>query len=332
MSNIKKIAILTSGGDSPGMNKAIASIAESATLNNWKTYVVINGYKGLYENNIREAVHRILLSNSNLAGSCILSSRFPEMKDVEVQKKCAQNLKDLEIDVLFVLGGNGSFAGAKKLADLGIKVICLPCTIDNDVSGTQFTIGFDSALNACVDTIDTLRATSDTHGNTMLVEIMGRKCSDLTIAASHATSVDYIITPYNVKTPDEIVEIIKKIKSIPHKKSALILITELIYTGKPNEQISLSDLRKYVEEKTNTPTKTHVIGFVQRGARPTAIERYNASRIARYGVHLASIGKYNVAIGINGNEMVVTDINANFDKLENKDKALEAIKTINKIH
>ncbi len=331
MKKIKKIGILTSGGDSPGMNKALATIVEESQKHGWEAYVIINGYKGLYENKIRLASHRLVLSQANLAGSCILSSRFPQFKDDSVADVAAKNAKDAGLDVIFVLGGNGSFAGSKKLRDRGINVMDLPCTIDNDVAGTQFTIGFDSALSACVDTVDMLRATADTHGNTMLVEIMGRKCSDLTIATSLATEVDYIITPYNVKTPDEIVEIVKKIKQIPHKKAAMILITELIYTGKDGEQIALHDLKKYVEEKTKIPTKTHVIGFVQRGAHPTAIERYNASRMARHAVNLAAQGKLNLAIGIDGNDMVETSIDANFDRVENKAKVEAAIKLINRV-
>ncbi len=327
----KKIAILTSGGDAPGMNKAVATIAQEANKLGWETFVSLEGFKGLYEDRIKPVNLRLVDSSSNLAGSVILSSRFPEFKDDKVADVCVANLKKHGIELVFVLGGNGSFAGSKKLVDRGINVLDIPCTIDNDVSHTEYTIGFVSALTACVDTIDMLRATCDTHGNTMLVEIMGRKCSDLTIAAAFACNVDYIITPYNVKSPDEVVDIINRIKAQPNKKSALILITELIYTGKDGEQIHLNDLRKYVEEKTKIPTKNHVIGFVQRGAHPTAIERYNADRISRHAINLAKNGKYNLAIGIDGDRMVETSINENFNRVENEKKVHEALKLINVI-
>ncbi len=328
---MRKIGILTSGGDAPGMNKAIATLAQEANKLGWETYVILEGYKGLYENRIKLANQRLLASSANIAGSVILSSRFPEFKEDAIADKCAQNLKDKGIDLVFTLGGNGTFTGAKRLIARGINVIGLPCTIDNDVNHTEYTIGFVSALSACVDTIDMLKATCDTHGNTMLVEIMGRKCSDLTIAASFATNVDYIITPYNVKSPDELVEIVKNIKSQPNQKGVIILITELIYTGKDGEAIHLNDLRKYVEEKTNTPTKTHVIGFVQRGAHPTAIERYNADRMSRHAISLAKNKKYNLAIGIDGDRTIETDLNADFNKLENEKKVKEALKLINVI-
>ncbi len=329
MSNNKKIAILTSGGDAPGMNKAVATLTQEATKRGWETYVVLEGYKGLYEDRIKLVNQRLVASSANLAGSVILSSRFPEFKEDDVTDRCVKNLKDKGIDTLFVLGGNGTFMGSKRLVDRGIKVIGIPCTIDNDVNHTEYTIGFVSALSACVDTIDMLKATADTHANIMLVEIMGRKCSDLTIAASFASNIDYIITPYNVKTPDEVVDIVKKIKAQPNQKGVIILITELIYTGKAGEQIHLNDLRKYVEEKTKNPTKTHVIGFVQRGAHPTAIERYNADRMSRHAIELVDQNKYNVAIGIDGDRTLETSLDADFNRVENEKKVKEVLKLIN---
>ncbi|MGL4950631.1 MAG: ATP-dependent 6-phosphofructokinase [Mycoplasma sp.] len=329
MKKISNIAILTSGGDSPGMNKAIMTIVDNASKHGIKSFVVLNGFQGLYADRIREADVRILQNNANLAGSCILSSRFPEFKDDEVTKVCVANLKKHKIDLVFVLGGNGSYQGARKLKNFGIDVIGIPCTIDNDIAHTEFTIGFDSALNAVTDTIDMLKTTCDTHGNTMLVEIMGRHCSDLTIAASSATNVDYIVTPYNIIDKDKFCDVITKTRSIPHKKSVLILITELMYTGKNGSEMNLPDLRAYIEQKTGIPTKTHVIGFVQRGAKPTAIERYNASRIATFAVDCAVKGTVNVAIGINGPSEVIIDIDEDFDSNESSAKVLRSLESVN---
>lgn len=331
MKKIENVAILTSGGDSPGMNKAVKTIVDNATRYGINSFVILNGFQGLYADRIRPANIRILEASSNLAGSCILSSRFPEFTQDEVTKVCVENLKKHKIDLVFVLGGNGSYKGGQRLRSWGIDVICIPCTIDNDVAHTEYTIGFDSALNAITDTIDMLKTTCDSHGNTMLVEIMGRKCSDLTIAASNATNVDYIVTPYNIIEKEKFVEIIKKIRAIPHKKSVLILITELIYTGKKDEQMSLNDLRAYIEKETKFPTKTHVIGFVQRGATPTATERYNASRMAAYAVQCAIEGKVNISIGIHGPDLVTMDISNSFDRTENDKKVLSQLTNINKI-
>lgn len=330
MKKITNIAILTSGGDSPGMNKTINTIVTHTIKHGMNPYVVLNGFQGLYADRIRPADVRILETSSNLAGSCILSSRFPEFKDDAVCDVCIQNLKKHKIDLVFVLGGNGSYKGAQKLRENGIDVMGLPCTIDNDIAHTEFSIGFDSALNAVTDTIDMLKTTCDTHGNTMIVEIMGRHCSDLTIAASSATNVDYIVTPYNIIDKDKFVEVVESVRKKPHKKSVIFLVTELIYTGKKGEQPALKEICSYIEEKTKTKTRTHVIGFVQRGAKPTAIERYNAARMASFAVECVVKGNVNQAIGIFGPETIGIDISHNFDRVENKQKALNYVEFVNK--
>ncbi len=322
--NIKKVAILTSGGDAPGMNKLLHSCCENLINNNIKPYVVIDGFLGLYKNDIREANMRILENSAHNSGSVIYCSRFLEHNNENVLIKEVENLNKNEIDLLIVIGGNGSYAGAQKLVEKGVKVICLPATIDNDINFTQYTIGFDSALREVVETIDNLNFTAKTHGNIFLIEVMGRECSDLTLHGALASRVDYIVTKYNKLDKKEYLEIVNEIKN--KRRSILFLITENVYQDKN----FLNEIKLYIEEKTKIPTKTHIIGYTQRGAKPTATERYNAVRLAKHCVDNIIKQKYNIAIGIDGEKIVDIELmNNNFMKTRNEKEILEFIKLIN---
>lgn len=322
---IKNVAILTSGGDAPGMNKLIYSCCENLINNNIKPYVVINGFEGLYKNDIREANMWILENNANNSGSVIYCSRFNEHKNNDVLDIEVENIKKNKIDLLIVIGGNGSYEGAKKLCEKGVKVICLPATIDNDINFTQYTIGFDSALSAIVDTIDNLNFTAKTHGNVFLIEAMGRDCSDLTLAAALSSRVDYIVTKYNKLEMNQYIDVIKKIRN--KRRSILFLISEKIY----NDVNYLHKLEEYIEKATSINTKVHIIGFIQRGAKPTATERFNAVRFAKCCVDAIIDNKYNIAIGIDGDKFNETDLlSNNFIKQINQDHVLKYINIINK--
>lgn len=325
----KRIAILCSGGDAPGMNKALYTIARQAIKNCIKPYVVIEGYQGLYENKIYPADLTILETNANHSGSIIYSSRFDGFKnDLNVVLKCVENLKQQNIDTVFVLGGNGSLQGARVLSSHGIKVFGLPCTIDNDVMHTDYTIGFDSALNAICDVIDNLKYTANSHGNIYLVEIMGRECSDLTIAASYASMVDYVVTPDNILEIDDYLKIINHYKNI-NRRSIIFLITEKIYDG--IENINLQTIKAKIAAATGMNTKIHIIGFVQRGATPTAIDRYNAARLAAFAFEQYLNNNNNLYVGIEGSNLVVNklDDNRDLNKKNNKEKNNEKINLIN---
>ena len=320
---IKKVAILTSGGDAPGMNKLLHSCCEQLISNNITPYVVINGFLGLYENDIREANMKILLNNAHNSGSVIYCSRFYDHFKEEVLLKEVKNLKDKQIDLLIVIGGNGSYAGAQKLIEKGINVICLPATIDNDINFTQYSIGFDSALSEIVDTIDNLNFTTKTHGNIFLIEVMGRECSDLTLFSAQAAKVDYIITKHNKLQKEQFVDIINKTKK--YKRGFLFLITENVY-----DQDYLNQIREFIQLETNIPTKTHIIGHRQRGAKPTAMERYNAVRFAQKCLDCITNNIFNVAIGIDGEKFIITKLlNNNFLKQRDGQEVLEIINSIN---
>jgi 6-phosphofructokinase 1 len=176
---IKKIGVLTSGGDAPGMNAAVRGVVRTALSEGLEVYGVYDGYLGLYEDRIKPLDRSSVSDVINRGGTFLGSARFPEFKEVEVREKAIENLKKHGIDALVVVGGDGSYMGAKKLTEMGYPCIGLPGTIDNDIAGTDYTIGYLTALNTVIDAIDRLRDTSSSHQRISIVEIMGRHCGDL---------------------------------------------------------------------------------------------------------------------------------------------------------
>ena len=192
---MNKIGILTSGGDSPGMNAAIRAITRSALYHGLEVYGIYNGYRGLVENNI-EPLTRSSVSDIMIKGGTILgSARLPEFKDVEIQKKAVEILNSHGIEALVVIGGDGTYKGAMALTQLGVNCIGLPGTIDNDISSTDFTIGFDTALNTVIECVDKLRDTSSSHHRCSVVEVMGNRCGDLAIYSGLSCGAEIIVTP-----------------------------------------------------------------------------------------------------------------------------------------
>ena len=320
-----KIAVLTSGGDAPGMNKAIATIVNYAKNFDIKSYVVINGFVGLCENDIRLANLKKINRSINQAGSLILCSRFKDFNRPENFQKAIDNLKSKSIDCLIILGGNGSYMGAKLLAKNGINVICLPCTIDNDINYTEYSIGFDSAINTISNNIDLLRTTAKSDRKIYLIELMGRKCSTLTTTTALANNIDYVITPQNKLNKNELVEIIKRKRKLDHQE-ILVLITENLYSY--NE---LYEMTTFIETTTGINTKLHIMGFIQRGAPPTGIEKYNATRMGMFAIDCILNKNFNVAIGIDGKKMLATNLLTNeFSYYDNEQEIGKILSFINK--
>ena len=191
---IKKIAVLTSGGDAPGMNAAIRGVVRAALAEGLEVFGIYDGYQGLYNNKIKQLNRYSVSDVINRGGTFLGSARFPEFKDPAVREKCAEILRSHGIDALVVIGGDGSYMGAKLLTEEhGFPCVGIPGTIDNDVAGTDYTIGYETALQTAVDAIDRLRDTSSSHQRISIVEIMGRHCSDLTISAGIAGGCEYIV-------------------------------------------------------------------------------------------------------------------------------------------
>lgn len=192
---IKKIGVLTSGGDAPGMNAAIRGVVRAALTEGLEVMGIYDGYLGLYEDRMVQLDRYSVSDMINRGGTFLGSARFPEFRDENIRAVAIENLKKRGIDALVVIGGDGSYMGAKRLTEMGFPCIGLPCTIDNDIKGTDYTIGYFTALGTVVEAIDRLRDTSSSHQRISIVEVMGRYCGDLTLAAAIAGGCEFIVVP-----------------------------------------------------------------------------------------------------------------------------------------
>lgn len=279
---VKCIGILTSGGDAPGMNAAIRAVTRTCLNKGIKVYGVRLGYKGLHDGDFIEFDSHSTRNIINIGGTFLKSARFPEFKDPEVRKEAIEQMKKVGMEALVVIGGDGSYNGALKLTEMGINCIGIPGTIDNDIPDTDFTIGFDTALNTIVDALDKLRDTSSSHQRCTILEVMGRRCGDLAVHAGLACGAEMIVTSESGFDEAEIIETLKRSKA-SDKKHALVVITEHI--------TDVHALAKRIEEATGFETRANVLGHMQRGGSPTARDRVLATRLGIKAVELLEEGK-----------------------------------------
>jgi 6-phosphofructokinase 1 len=305
---IKKIGVLTSGGDAPGMNAAVRGVVRTALSKGLEVYGVYDGYLGLYEDRIEKLDRSSVSDVINKGGTFLGSARFPEFKEVEVRQQAIENLKKHGIEALVVVGGDGSYMGALKLTEMGYPCIGLPGTIDNDIAGTDYTIGYLTALNTVIDNIDRLRDTSSSHQRISIVEIMGRHCGDLTLMSAIAGGCEYIITPETGLDKDKLISNIQD-GIEKGKKHAIIALTELM--------MDANELAKEIEAATGRETRATVLGHIQRGGRPTAFDRVLASRMGNYAVHLLLEGHGGRCVGIQKEELVHHDIIECINEMKN---------------
>lgn len=296
---IKKLAILNSGGDAPGMNNAVKALVNSAISKGIKPYLVYEGYLGLVENNIIEAKKETVKFIGTQGGTIIYSARLPEFKEESVRKKAVKNLKAKGIDALAVVGGDGSYMGAAKLKEMGINTIGLPGTIDNDISSTDFTIGYHTALNTIVEQIDKIRDTSESHKRANIVEVMGRYCGDLAINAALATGAEVLSVPEEKLSEKEIINQVKEARKNKNR-SIIIIVTELMY--------DVSVLAKKIEKETKVETRATTLGHAQRGGSPTAEDRILATSMGKFAIDKLIEGETGVAINIVNNKLETKDI------------------------
>ncbi len=292
---MKKIAVLTSGGDAPGMNAAIRAVVRSSLHYNMKTYGVMDGFKGLVEDNIFEMERNHVTRIINRGGTVLGSARFPEFKDEKFQKIAADNLKKKGIEGLVVIGGDGSFKGAYALSRFGIKTMGLPATIDNDIASTDYTIGFFTALDTAVASIDKLRDTSFSHQRCSVVEVMGRHCGDLALYAGIAIGSEFIITPETGFEHDLTINEVKA-SFDRQKRHAIVVVTE--------KMTDVNQLAKDIEAATGHETRATVLGHVQRGGTPQAFDRVLATEMAERAVELLHLESDHHIIAIKGKEIV----------------------------
>lgn len=297
---MKKIAVMTSGGDAPGMNAAVRAVVRTGLHYGMEVYGIFNGYEGLCKDNInileRDDVGGII----NRGGTMLGSARFPEFAERSVREEGIKVLQKYGIEGIVVIGGDGTYRGAQALTEMGIKCIGLPGTIDNDISSTDYTIGFYTALQTIVDSIDKLRDTSMSHKRCSVVEVMGRHCGDLALYAGISAGSEYIITPetgfHKQLTLDKIRE------SYNHgRRHAIVVVTEHL--------LNVVELAKDIEEYTNYETRATILGHVQRGGDPVAFDRVLATEMGEYAVDLLKEGKGGRAVGLKGMDLVDYDIN-----------------------
>ena len=298
---IKKVAILTSGGDAPGMNNAVRAIAKHAKAKGIEPFLVMEGYKGLHEGNIIPASELDLDSSISKGGTIIYSARFPEFKDSKIREEAKSQLDKKGIDALVVIGGDGSYQGAQLLHEIGVKTIALPGTIDNDISSSEFTIGYDTALNTIVDSVEKVRDTITSHRRAAIIEVMGHGCGDLALFSALATGAEVVVTNENKLSPEEVAEIIKEQIFEKNKRSAIVIVSEFIWKD-------LKAARTIISEKTGVSTREMSLAHTQRGGSPSATERINASLMGMEAIERLVNDESGLAIGILGGKITGTPI------------------------
>lgn len=296
---MKRIGVLTSGGDAPGMNAAIRAVVRKGIYHDLEVFGVYNGYQGLMEGKIEQMHLGSVGDIIQRGGTVLYSARSEAFKTDEGQNQAIEQLKKFGIEGLVVIGGDGSFRGAAKLTEKGFPCIGVPGTIDNDINGTDFTIGFDTALNTIVEAIDKIRDTATSHERTYVIEVMGRDAGDLALWAGLANGAETVIIP-EVDTPfDEVIERLRHGQA-RGKRHSIIILAEGVDKG--------MSYGKRIEEATNFETRVTVLGHIQRGGRPSGFDRVLASRLAGKAVDLLREGQGGLMVGIKNNQLIHRDI------------------------
>lgn len=310
---MKKIGILTSGGDAPGMNAAIRSVVRSGISQGLEVYGIYNGYEGLVNNNIRQLARGDVSDIIIQGGTVLGSARLEEFKLLEVREKAVANLKLHGIEGLVVIGGDGTYRGAMALTEMGIQCIGIPGTIDNDIVSTDYSIGFDTALNTVIQNVDKLRDTSSSHHRCSIVEVMGNRCGDLAIFAGITTGAEVIITKETGFDESVVLERLRHIEEIKQKRHALVIISEKI--------TDVDLFAKKVSQFTDFSGRATVLGHIQRGGSPTARDRILATQYGDKAVELLRNDIGGHCVSLRGDKIVSIDINEalNLPKQTRKD-------------
>ena len=321
---IKKVGFLTSGGDSPGMNAAIRSVVRSCSYHNVDCFGIQQGFQGLINDDMIQMNARSVNNIINKGGTILKSARSLEFRTKAGRKKAFENLINNKIDSLIVIGGDGSFTGAMIFEDeYQIPIIGIPGTIDNDIFGTSYTIGYDTAINTVIDAIDKIRDTASSHNRLFFVEVMGRDAGHIALNAGIGAGAEEILIPEEDLGLDRLLESLKRSEK-SGKSSSIVVVAEGDKSGK-----NVYEIAAYVEK--NLPyyeVRVSVLGHMQRGGNPTCFDRVLASRMGVYAVEKLISGNSNAMVGVIDEKMVLTPLKNAIKKNSKIDKNLIKVSDI----
>ena len=299
--SIKRIGVLTSGGDAPGMNAAVRAVVRTALTRGVEVMAIYRGYSGLIDGDVKLMTMRDVSNIINKGGTILYSDRCPEFKEKEVRAKAIENCKKLGIEGIICIGGDGTFQGATRLTEEGIPCIGVPATIDNDITSTDNTIGFDTAMNTVVDLVDKLRDTRESHARCNVVEVMGRGAGDIALNTAIALGASAVVVPEFPYSDDSIVKKIRRGKELG-KRSFIVIVSE----GVGSEYAPA--LAKKIEAETGVETKFARLAHIVRGGHPTLRDRILASQMGCYAVEELLRGNSNKVICERNGDICSVDI------------------------
>ncbi len=302
-SKVTKIGVLTSGGDSPGMNAAIRAVVRTGLYYNLEMFGIMRGYQGMIEDDIIPMHSRSVANIIQRGGTILKTARSKEFFEPEGRKKAYDNLKKHGIDGLVIIGGDGSFRGAQKFAnEFDIPCIGLPGTIDKDIAGSDFTIGFDTAVNTAIEAIDKIRDTADAHDRLFIIEVMGRDAGYIALHSGIATGAEHILIP---ETKTDIEAVVDSLEEKERRKKLvnMIVVAEGDEIGGANEVAAIINKRL-----PHMDTRVCILGHIQRGGSPTCLDRLIASRLGFAAVEALMEDKRNNMIGIVNNKLHMTPL------------------------
>ena len=317
----KKIAILTSGGDAPGMNAVVRAAVRTAISYGFEVLGVDRGYNGLLNNNLIPMDLRSVTGIISHGGTKLLTARSPEYNTPEGVQKAAQTCRDNDIFGVVVCGGDGSFRGARDLANAGIQTIAVPGTIDNDIASSDYTVGFDTAMNTALDIIDKIRDTAESHDRCIVAEVMGRRCGDIALNVGIAAGAIAILVPeVEFDLQKDVIDKINNAKK-NGKHSFVVVVAEGVG--------HVDEIAKEIEKATGVESRASVLGHVQRGGTPTLRDRVMASQFGMEAVKLLNEGKSNRVVVLKDSKIVDLDITEALEQKRVFDKDLyEAAKVL----
>jgi 6-phosphofructokinase 1 len=320
---VTKIGVLTSGGDSPGMNAAVRAVVRTAIYHGMEVYGIMRGYTGMVENDIFKMESKSVANIIQRGGTILKTSRCKEFFTPDGRKTAYDNLKKHGINGLVIIGGDGSFRGAQIFSnEYDIPCIGLPGTIDKDIAGTDFTIGFDTAVNTAVEAIDKIRDTADAHDRLFIIEVMGRDAGYIALHSGIATGAENILIPERKTIITDIVKALEE-KERRHKLVNLIVVAEGEEFGGANE------VAKVIQERLpQQEVRVCILGHIQRGGSPSCMDRLIASRMGYHAVECLMEGRHNVFVGIVNNKMNYTPLN---EAVKKKQKISDEWMTVVKI-